>query len=75
MAIYGLAQDLNRYTRERGISAPIANEQLALTLCILTCCGFVPYVNILTGIGSIVIVILLMKDFKNTAVAILTSRQ
>ena len=38
----GLAEDMNRYTQERGIAAPQANTGLALTYCILICVRHYP---------------------------------
>lgn len=75
MAIHGFAQDINRYTRERKIATPQVSEELALTLCILNCCTMIPYLGILIGIAAFVITILVVKEFKTTAVAILLSRQ
>ena len=72
---YGLAQEFNRYTRERAIATPRINEGRALTFCILNCFAFIPFVNLLLSIPVIIIVILVMRDFKNTSVAILRSKQ
>ena len=43
VAYWGLSKELNRISREYRFSVPQANEQLALTACILHCCGIVPY--------------------------------
>jgi len=75
VAIHGLAQDMNRYTRDRGIATPRVNEELALTLCILNCCTMIPYVGFLILIAALVLTILVVKEFKTTAVAILLSRE
>ena len=74
VAIWGLAKDLNRYSREHNIAAPEANESLALTVCILNCCGIIPYVGFLTAIAGLIIMIILLKGMSDTAVAIIEGR-
>jgi hypothetical protein len=74
IAIRGLAQDMNRYCRERNIPAPIVDEQLALWYCILTIFNAIPYLNFLTGIAALAIQIILLNSFNKTAVAIVNAR-
>lgn len=74
VAIKGLAEDMNRYTQERGIAAPQANTGLALTLCILTCVSIIPYVNFVTGIAALIIIFILWSNFNQVATAIWQSR-
>jgi hypothetical protein len=73
-SIYGLAQDMNRYCRERAIPAPVINEQMALWYCILSVCNIIPYLNFLTGIAALVLMIILTNSFTKTAVAIVNSK-
>lgn len=73
-AFHGLAQDINRYCRERSIHAPIVNEQLALWLCILNICNIIPYLNFLTGVAALVIMIILWNSFTKTATAIINTK-
>jgi hypothetical protein len=73
-SINGLAQDMNRYCRERSIAAPVINEQVALWYCILTICNLIPYLDFLTGIASLVLWIILLNSFTKTSVAIINAR-
>jgi hypothetical protein len=73
-AFHGLAQDMNRYARERNIQAPVVNEQLALWYCILIVCSIIPYLNFVTGIAVLVIMIILYNQFTKTSEAIISSR-
>jgi hypothetical protein len=73
-AFHGLAQDMNRYARERNIQAPVVNEQLALWYCILTVCNIIPYLNFVTAIAGLVIMIILFNQFTKTSEAIIRSR-
>lgn len=75
VAIRGLAQDMNRYCRERAIQAPIIDEQLALWFCILSICNLIPYLNFLTGIATMIIQIVLLNSFTKSAVAITNARR
>jgi len=67
IANVGLAKDMNTYCNERDIAGPRISEGLALTYCILSFCGMIPYVGIVTGIACIVIWIVLYKQFGDTA--------
>jgi hypothetical protein len=69
-AIRGLAQDMNRYTRTRGIQAPIVDEQMANWYCILSICNVIPYLDFITGIASIILQIILLNNMTKAAVAI-----
>ena len=81
----GLAVDMNKYTRTRSIPAPIINEQLALTVCILTCLGVLFNKTILTDFGfaimtpvllaGVVMQVLVMKSMKDSAIAIVRNKQ
>lgn len=73
-AFQGLAQDMNRYCRERGIQAPVVNEQLALWYCILSLCNIIPYLNFVTSVASLVILIILFNNLTKTSEAILLAR-
>ena len=71
VAIWGLAKDLNRYAREHSITAPQANEKLALIGCILSCCAVVPCLGLLALFPAGVISVLAMKGMCDTARAII----
>jgi hypothetical protein len=70
-AFHGLAQDMNTYCRERNINSPQASEGLALTTCILNCVNIIPYLNILSGIATLVVIILAFNSFTKTAASII----
>jgi predicted RNA-binding Zn-ribbon protein involved in translation (DUF1610 family) len=73
VAIWGLAKELNRYSREHNIAAPEVNEGLALTVCILNCCSIIPYLGILTALAGMIIAIIEAKGMCDAAVAIIRS--
>ena len=73
-AVKGLAEDMNRYTQERGIAAPQANTGLALAYCILICVSIIPYVNFVSGTAALIIMFILWSNFKEVASAIWRSR-
>ena len=73
-SVKGLAEDMNRYTQEKGIAAPQANAGLALTYCILICVSIIPYVNFITGTAALIIMFILWSNFRDVAVAIWQSR-
>ena len=73
IAIYGLAKSLNREMDPTRHSSKV-NEGLCLTLCILICCGAIPYVNLLLIIPNAVISVILMIQFKNAGIAVIESR-
>lgn len=74
IAFRGLAQDMNRYCRERAIPAPAVSEQLALWFCILGICSLIPYLNLITGIAMLIIMVILYNDFNKTAIAIIAAK-
>ena len=71
VSVWGLSQDLNKYTRRHNLACPTANEPLALAWCILCCCCVIPYVGILTAIAATIILVIVMKKMCDTAVAII----
>ena len=70
VAIWGLSKDLNRVSRNHQIAAPEANEGLAPTYCILSCCSLIPYLGILPAIAGLIVLIVLAKGMCDTDVAI-----
>jgi hypothetical protein len=77
-AYWGLAKDMNKYTLQRNISAPKINEDFILAYCIVSCVTgvafIVPALGGLLSIASLVLWILAMMYFKNTAVAIMKAK-
>lgn len=70
VAWVGLAKDMNAYCREKNIEAKV-DEGMALTYYILLLVSIIPFVGIVTGIGSLVVGAILMKQFVETAVKII----
>jgi predicted RNA-binding Zn-ribbon protein involved in translation (DUF1610 family) len=70
VAIWGLAKELNRISREYHIGAPEANESLAMTECILFCCGIVPYIGALGTLAAFIISFIVMKNMCDVAAVI-----
>jgi predicted RNA-binding Zn-ribbon protein involved in translation (DUF1610 family) len=71
VAFWGLSKELNRISREYGFVVPEANEQLALTTCILYCCGIVPYLGLLATLAGMVLSFIAVKNMCDVAVAII----
>lgn len=74
VAVWGLAKDLNAYIDDRRIEAPRPSEGLALTYCILICCTVIPFIGIAVGIAALVLWVIVLKQFKDAAVAIIRHR-
>lgn len=64
-AIWGWAQDFNRFTTENKLSVPRVSESVALTFCILILVSIVPFVGILSSVGSLVLFIIFMVQAIN----------
>ena len=73
VAIHGLAKGLNNELRSVAPGKQVS-EGLSLTFCILSIVNIIPYVNLITGIVNIVIMIILMKQFTDAGVALANSR-
>lgn len=71
VAFWGLSKELNRISREYGFVVPEANEPLALTACILHCCGIIPYLGALATLVGIIVSIISVKNMCDVAVAII----
>jgi hypothetical protein len=67
VAYVGLSKDMNLYCDERNIAGQRVSEGLALSYFILALTGIVPYIGILTSIAAMIIYIILMKQFVDTA--------
>ena len=74
VATVGLAEDINRYCREKNIAAPVVGEGLATTWFALYCCSYIPFLNFLTAIPCLVIFIILMKQLTDVAARILEQK-
>ncbi|MHB9071150.1 MAG: DUF4339 domain-containing protein [Sedimentisphaerales bacterium] len=71
VAIVGLAKDMNLYCQERNIEGSLPSEGLALAMYITTIISCVPYIGILAAIPSLIIQIILTKQFVETSVKIM----
>ncbi|MBN2164424.1 MAG: DUF4339 domain-containing protein [Pontiellaceae bacterium] len=75
VAYVGLAQDMNRFCENRNISGPRVSEGLALAYFILwICCSLltlVPYIGFFAGIASVILTIILMKQYTDLGIEIL----
>lgn len=61
---WGWAKDYNQFIQARGINAPRAPEGLALTLCIFVLLSIIPFLGLLFGIVSLI----LLAIFLNSAI-------
>jgi len=74
IAILGLATQLNRYCKERGIVTKPVDEQSTLAHCVLFCTLWIPYLNILTGMIFLVIFFIVWKSVAETVASIITTK-
>jgi hypothetical protein len=63
-AYWGWTKDYNAYGAQKGLGLPRMPEGLALALCILAIVGIIPMVGYITGLISLVLMIV----FLNTAI-------
>jgi len=74
VAYVGLVKDINVYCRERAIPAKV-DEGMALAYFILLLTTFIPYVGMVTALGSLVVGIILTKQITETVIAIIKTKQ
>ena len=70
VAFKGLGEDMNKTLQSRGIQYQV-NEDLGLATTILWICNMIPYVNILTCIPGVLVLIFFLKSVKDGAIALL----
>lgn len=74
VAFVGLVKDINIYCRERAIPAKV-DEGMALAYYILLLTTIIPYVGMVTALGSIVVGIILTKQITETVIMIIKNKQ
>jgi hypothetical protein len=77
VAVYGLAVDLGRYPRRHGGPMDMVppSPGLAVAFCVLFICFFVPYLNALTLIPMLVVLVLLVMSLANAAITLAAARR
>jgi hypothetical protein len=65
VAIAGFAKDYNAYVDRYEAQAPKLSEGLFLTIPILTCVGVIPFVNYLTGLVNLILMIIVVPQIIN----------
>lgn len=71
----GLIRDTNAFIQRHGLPIKMQDAGLATAFCILTLLCLVPYLNIATGIALLVIQIILAKNLRDSAVALIQNRK
>ena len=74
VAYVGLAEDMNRYCDERRIPAPRIHEGQAVALFVVALWGLIPFVNLITGIAALFLLVRQIKQWTVVSVAILEAR-
>lgn len=74
VAYVGLAEDMNRYCDDRRIPAPRIHEGQAVALYVLALWSLIPFVNLITGIAALFLLVRQVKQCTATSVAILEAR-
>lgn len=74
-AYTGFVRDSNAYIQRHALPVKRQDEGLATAVCVLTLLCLIPYLNIMTGLALFVLQIILIKNFKDTAVDLINARQ
>lgn len=71
VGIKGLPKELNDYIARNQVATPLVSEQLALWICILSLCVFVPFIGwYLCPLAVFILVIIFENKLKNALIAI-----
>ncbi len=74
-AFPGLIRDTNVYIQRYGLPVKMQDAGLATAFCILTLLCLIPYLNLATGVAVLVIQIILAKNLRDSAVALIQTRK
>lgn len=74
-AFPGLVRDTNAYVQRHGLSVKMQDAGLATAYCILTLLCLIPYLNFVTGVALLVVQIILAKNLRDSAVALILNRK
>jgi hypothetical protein len=70
-AFPGWAKDANQYIRTRNFPIPPVNVDLPTVMCALSIASIVPYLGYLTAIAALVLLIIVMNQYTQTAIRII----
>lgn len=73
-AYTGFVRDSNAYIQRYALPVKMQDEGLATATCVLTLLCIIPYLNIVTGLALFILQIILIKNFKDTAVDLIRAR-
>jgi len=59
---WGWTKDYNLFIDREGLNVPRMNENIALTICILTCCSVIPCLGALAGLANMVLMIMFLNS-------------
>lgn len=74
-AYTGFVRDSNAYIQRYALPVKTQDEGLATATCVLTLLCIIPYLNIVTGLALFILQIILIKNFKDTAVDLIRARR
>ncbi|PKO00623.1 MAG: hypothetical protein CVU42_03515 [Chloroflexi bacterium HGW-Chloroflexi-4] len=74
-AFPGLIRDTNAYIQRHALPIKMQDAGLATAFCILTLLCLVPYLNFATGVALLVIQIILAKNLRDSAIALIQNRK
>jgi hypothetical protein len=74
VAYPGWAKDANIYIRRYQLPIAPVSEGLATAMCVLSLLSIIPYLGFVTGVVVLILTIIMMNQFTNTAVNIIKSR-
>ena len=74
-AFPGLVKDTNAYIQRHALPIRMQDAGLATAYCILSLLCIIPYLNILISVALIVIQIIMAKNFRDSAIALIQNRK
>lgn len=74
-AFPGLVRDTNAYIQRHGLPVAMQGTGLATSFCVLTLLCLVPYLNFVVAVALLIIQIIMIKNFKDTAIALIQNRR
>ena len=71
----GFAKDANLYFTRHGLPIARLDEGLPTALCVFTLLSAIPYVNFVTSVVTLILMIIMFNNYKNAAIEIIRQKQ
>lgn len=73
-SIAGLTRDTNAYIKRHSLPVVQQDENLTTIFCVILLLCMVPYLNIVTGLIALILQIIVLKNYRDTSIALLMAR-